>query len=300
MSTRSATCAAAKAGLALIAAAFLFVATAAPAQQSSKGDTAMSSAMAAARQVAQAGPADVRLEDQATLSLPAGFLFIPSPEAGQILAAMGNRPGAGLLGLIFSTGQDKSPWFVIASYAPSGHVRDDDAKSWNTDDMLDQLRSATDEANKEREARGVPAIVVPGWIQSPRYDPAVHQLQWSVSSTPKGTPAGADSGINFNTYALGRDGYVSMNLISGRNSVVAQRPVVAQLLAGLRFNEGKRYADFDASTDRVANYGLASLVGGVAATKPGLVLGGCGLRRQIREGAGALRRRAGGDRVLLL
>jgi uncharacterized membrane-anchored protein len=241
----------------------------AAAAQQSKGDTTMSSAMAAARQVAQVGPVDVRLNDQATLSVPAGVLFIPSPEAGQILAAMGNRASAGLLGLIFSTGQDKSPWFVTASYAPSGHIRDDDAKSWNADDMLDQLQSATDEANKEREAKGVPAIVVQDWIQRPLYDPAAHQLQWSVSSTTKGTPAGADSGINFNTYSLGRDGYVSLNMVSGRNDVEAQRLVVAQLLAGLRFNEGKRYSDFDAATDKVANYGLASLVGGVAATKPG-------------------------------
>jgi uncharacterized membrane-anchored protein len=37
------------------------------------------------------------------------------------------------------------------------------------------------------------------------------------------------------------------------------------------FAEGKRYADFDSSTDKVAAYGLAALVGGLAAKKLGLL-----------------------------
>lgn len=35
--------------------------------------------------------------------------------------------------------------------------------------------------------------------------------------------------------------------------------------------DGKRYSDFDASSDKVAAYGLAALVGGVAAKKLGLL-----------------------------
>ncbi|MFX8527654.1 DUF2167 domain-containing protein, partial [Acinetobacter baumannii] len=42
------------------------------------------------------------------------------------------------------------------------------------------------------------------------------------------------------------------------------------LLSALNFNEGKRYADFNASTDKVAEYGLAALVGGLAAKKLGM------------------------------
>ena len=38
-----------------------------------------------------------------------------------------------------------------------------------------------------------------------------------------------------------------------------------ELLGALDYLEGKRYADFNASTDRVAEYGLAALVGGIAA-----------------------------------
>jgi hypothetical protein len=41
------------------------------------------------------------------------------------------------------------------------------------------------------------------------------------------------------------------------------------MLSALNFDEGKRYADFNASTDRVAEYGLAALVAGAAAKKLG-------------------------------
>ena len=43
------------------------------------------------------------------------------------------------------------------------------------------------------------------------------------------------------------------------------------LLGALNFNDGKRYADFNAKTDHVAEYGLAALVVGVAAKKLGLL-----------------------------
>jgi uncharacterized membrane-anchored protein len=237
----------------------------------SKGDSEMAAAMAAARAVAQNGPAGIKMEDQATLNLPAGHVFIPSNEAGQILVAMGNHAGSGLLGMIFSGGDDGAHWFVVASYSPSGYIKDDDARAWNADEMLDQIRSDTEEANKERVIRGVPEVQVQGWVERPHYDPGTHQLKWSVSSKDKGASANANAGINYNTYALGRDGYISMNLITDLKDVESQKPVAAQLLAALQFNDGKRYADFNSTTDKVAAYGLTALVGGVAAKKPALL-----------------------------
>jgi uncharacterized membrane-anchored protein len=46
--------------------------------------------------------------------------------------------------------------------------------------------------------------------------------------------------------------------------------VAHELLGDLAYNTGKRYEDFSASTDRIAEYGLMALVGGVAAKKLGL------------------------------
>jgi uncharacterized membrane-anchored protein len=259
--------------LGLVGGALLAAAIVAHAQApaAAKAESELSAAFAAARVVAQRGPAEVKMLDQATLNLPAGFVFIPSKEAAQILSAMGNRPGTDLLGMIFPTGGDKSDWFIGLSYAASGYIKDDDAKDWNADDMLDELKSGTEEANKDRASRGIPELEVLGWVERPHYDAGSHQLKWSISSKDKGAPADADRGVNYNTYALGRDGYISMNLVTDLREVEAQKPMAAQLLSALSYNEGKRYADFSSSTDKVAAFGLAALVGGVAAKKLGLL-----------------------------
>ena len=44
-----------------------------------------------------------------------------------------------------------------------------------------------------------------------------------------------------------------------------------ELLGSLNFAQGKRYQDFNGSTDKVAAYGLAALVGVVAVKKLGLL-----------------------------
>ena len=60
-------------------------------------------------------------------------------------------------------------------------------------------------------------------------------------------------------------------MISARSKIVANKPAAQALLAALHFNLGKRYEDFNASTDNVAAYGLAALVGGLAVKKLGLL-----------------------------
>ncbi|WP_217619238.1 DUF2167 domain-containing protein, partial [Achromobacter sp. GbtcB20] len=95
------------------------------------------------------------------------------------------------------------------------------------------------------------------------------RLVWAIESKDKGTTK-AEHGANYNTYVLGREGYLSMNLVSGFDSLAANKPFVQTLLAQTSFNAGKTYADFDAGTDKVAEYGIAALVTGVAAKKLGL------------------------------
>jgi uncharacterized membrane-anchored protein len=226
-------------------------------------------AFTAARAVLQRGPAEVKLRDQATFKVPAGFVFIPAEQSARILRAMGNRSGEDLLGLVFPV-EEKANWFVVMQYEDSGYIKDDDAKDWNADDLLKSLKEGTEQSNADRRARGIPEMEVVGWVEKPHYDAAAHQLVWSVSSKDKGAPDTSDKGINYNTYALGREGYVTMNLVTDLQAIEAQKPIAKNLLAALEFNGGKRYTDFDASTDKVAAYGLAALVAGVAAKKIGL------------------------------
>ena len=217
---------------------------------------------------AQVGPVSIKLRDQATLQVPAHEAFIPQPAAGKLMQAIGNSNDERLLGLVLPTGD--ADWMVIAKYEPSGYIRDDDARDWNVDDLYKSLKEGTDHGNVEREKRGIPAVELQGWVERPHYDAATHRLVWSMATSQRGAPANAPQGVNYNTYALGREGYVSLNLVTPRQNVEADKPKVQQLLADLQFGDGKRYADFNSSTDRVAEYGLAALVGGVAAKKLGL------------------------------
>ena len=226
-------------------------------------------AFKAAEAVMTKGPAEVKLIDQAVLKIAEGQTFIPSAQAGRLLQVMGNRTGDGLLGMVMPLG--RAEWFVVARNVKAGYIKDDDAKDWKADELLKNIKEGTEEANAERRKRGIGEIDVMGWVQPPTYDAAAHRLVWALSSKPKGAKDASDAGINYNTYALGRDGYISMNLVTSLDSIERDKPIAHGLLASLNFNEGKRYADFNASTDKVAEYGLAALVAGAAAKKLGLL-----------------------------
>lgn len=215
------------------------------------------------------GPADITLRDQARLKLPAGYVWVPEPAASKLMKAMGNRPDSRELGLIFPQ-QDDQHWMIVAEYEASGYIQDDDARNWNVDDLFKSLKEGTEAANEERRKLGHPELDIVGWVEKPHYSADTHRLVWSMSARHKGDAADAPMSINYNTYALGRDGYITLNLITSLHDIPQDKAHAQTLLSALDFSEGKRYADFNSSTDKVAEYGLAALVGGVAAKKLGL------------------------------
>jgi len=225
-------------------------------------------AFEAARHTKQDGPADVRLNEQVALHVPANMTFIPPAEAKRILHAFGNSPDPDTLGMVMPLGEES--WFAVPRFVKSGYIKDDDARDWKADDMLDGLKKGTEASNGERRKRGIPEMEVVGWVEPPTYDAGTHRLVWSAAARDKGAGADAEQGVNYNTYLLGREGYLSMNFVTDRTTIESEKPVAKQLLAAVEFDKGKRYTDFNASTDHMAEYGLAALVGGVAAKKLGL------------------------------
>jgi len=240
--------------------------------QNAAAEAEITAALDAARAVAQHGPVEIKMGNQGKLNLPEGYVFIPSPQAARILTAMGNRAGNNLLGLIFpgESAGDDDHWFMVARYEASGYIKDDDARDWNADDLLKSLKEGTEAANADRRSRGIPEMEIVGWVEKPTYDAAARRLVWSMSSRDKGAAAGSEQGVNYNTYALGREGYITLNLVTSLRTVEKEKPLAKKMLAALEFDEGKRYTDFNISTDKVAEYGLAALVAGVAAKKLGL------------------------------
>jgi len=216
------------------------------------------------------GPAKVTLIDQATLSIPADQVFMPKVEATRFLRALGNTvSGDTLQGLVIGLKQEDE-WIVVVRYIKEGYIKDDEAKDWKADELLANIKEGTEESNKDRVARGFPEMQVLGWVEKPTYDATTHRLVWSLLSKNKDEPDSAVKGINYNTYALGRDGYFSLNLLTDSNRIGGDKAVARTLLAALAYNSGKAYEDFNPSTDHIAAYGIAALVGGIAAKKLGL------------------------------
>lgn len=164
----------------------------------------------AASKVAVRGPATVPLDDQGSFTIPANVAFVPKPEAERIMRSLGNRTGPTFLGLSVPMGGED--WLAVLNFRKEGYIKDDDAKEWNAADLLQNLTDGTNEANKDRLARGFPALQVKGWIEPPLYDATTHRLVWSLALTRVGQNDA--NSVNYNTYLLGREGYYSLNFIT--------------------------------------------------------------------------------------
>ncbi len=224
----------------------------------------------AATKVAKTGPSEIPFDDQALLRLPEGMAFIPVTEATALMRLWGNSVDGGFQGLVVSTSNDEQ-WVVTIDQVAEGYVKDEEARNWNADELLQSLKDGTEAQNTERLKMGLPALDVTGWVQPPNYEPAAHRLVWSLKAVDRGAAADAEATVNYNTYALGRDGYFTINLLTGSNRVEQEKPIAQRLLSAFNYNPGKRYEDFNAETDHIAEYGIAALIGGVAAKKLGLL-----------------------------
>ena len=76
-----------------------------------------------------------------------------------------------------------------------------------------------------------------------------------MAAKHKDDGAQSDPTVNYNTYALGREGYITLDLITQQSQVPKDKGAVLALLNNIDYVEGKRYADFNSSTDKVAEYG---------------------------------------------
>jgi uncharacterized membrane-anchored protein len=206
----------------------------------------------------QPGPKPLDLGHGIKLDLPEGNAFLAQPDAGKLMEKMGNLHNDDMLGLVVST-NDADEYLVTIDYEDTGHIKDDE--SLDSKELLESIREGEEEYNEERKKLGFNAIHAAGWDEEPHYDKQKHELIWGllVESSDGGS-------INYNTRILGRTGFVSLNLLTDKQHLAQYKPAGALLLSKTTFEAGKRYQDFDSSTDKVAEYGLT-----------GLVLGGAGL-----------------------
>jgi len=208
----------------------------------------------------------------AALDVPPSFRYLDPTDTERVLVdAWGNPPGSQTLGMLFPT--DVGPfaadaWGVVIEYSGDGHISDEDADAIDYDDLLARMREDTDDANEERKKLGYEPVSLLGWAQPPHYDQGNKKLYWAKEIK---FGSSEENTLNYNIRVLGREGVLELNAVAGMGQLSKVEQEMQDVLTFANFNQGHRYADFDASTDHVAAYGLAALVGGAVAAKTGLL-----------------------------
>jgi len=221
------------------------------------------------------GPATAQLGDIAEIKIPAGYRFTGKDGTKTFLELTGNPPSGDELGTIVpqaKSDDDKEFWFVIFEFQDTGYVKDDDRDKLDADNLLKTIKDNTEGANKERLRRGWLPYHIRGWYKPPFYDTQTKNLTWAMQgySTDQGKE---ETSVNYSVRILGRRGTMSVDLVLDPTLVDTVVPKFDKLLTGFSYLRGSAYADFRAG-DKVAEYGLATLVAGGAtaiAAKTGLL-----------------------------
>ena len=213
----------------------------------------------------QQGEIDLR-GGLATLTVPKEFNFLGPDDAETVLVKLwGNPPSDDKpLGLLIPAGMtpfSTNVWVVTIDYSEDGFVKDDDASKINYDDLLKKMQTSIAENNPVRQEHGYPAITLLGWAAPPHYDAATHKLYWAKKLKFEG--ADGDT-LNYSIRMLGRKGVLELNAIASVEQFAEIDAQTPQILGMVDFKEGSRYADFDPKVDKVAKYGIATLVAGGA------------------------------------
>jgi len=205
----------------------------------------------------------------ATLKLRDRYRYLNPAETEKLLVAWGNEPGNDTQGAIVPSGVDpmgEAGWAVILTYVDDGHVDDSEAAEIDYDELLGDMKKGTESANEARQKAGYQAVHLVGWAEKPRYDAATRKLYWAKELNFAGSETHA---LNYDVRVLGREGVLSMNAVAGIGQLGEIRSNMKPLIEVAEFNEGYRYADYNSSTDKLAEYGLGALIAGGVAAKLG-------------------------------
>lgn len=208
----------------------------------------------------------------ATLDLGDAYDFYSADDARTILTTIwGNPPEAAgnVLGLVMKAGTSplSDAWGAVVTYEDSGYVSDSDAASVDYTAILSQLREGEAEDNAQRKSAGYPEMRLVGWAEQPNYDKVAHAVVWARDLD---TSDSTTDSLNYDVRTLGRRGVLSLNLVSSMPHLVEVKTAARDFASHAGFDAGSRYADFDPSADKKAEYGIGGLIAagvGVAVAK---------------------------------
>lgn len=207
----------------------------------------------------------------ATLKLAPEYRYLGAADAQRVLEMWGNPPDDDVLGMLLPQGEQSilssKTWVVVLTHEDEGHVSDKEASSTDYDKMLKDMQEEARDANAAREKAGYDRVDIVGWAERPHYDQATNKIYWAKELKFSGN---TENTLNYDIRVLGRTGYLSLNAVASSNQLSTVQAGMQNVLAMTEFDSGYRYADFNPSTDKLAAYGIAALVGGALASKAGL------------------------------
>jgi uncharacterized membrane-anchored protein len=211
-------------------------------------------------------------EAEAKFQLGNQFRYLEKADARRVLEELwGNPPDDTVLGMIVPTASpldSETSWAVVVTYSDEGYVSDEDAAKTDYAALLAELKKGAKEDNAARREAGYGTVDLVGWAVPPRYDAASKKLYWAKELAFDGSERHT---LNYDVRVLGRRGFMSLNAVADMSELAAVQSGMQQLLPAAEFNAGARYADYDSSSDKVAGYGIAALIGGGIAAKSGLL-----------------------------
>lgn len=207
-----------------------------------------------------------------TINIPKGFKYLDATQAEKVLVDLWGNPKSKniSLGLILPENigvLSQNSYVFNIQYDEIGYVDDKDAEDINYDDLLEQIKKETIEENKLRQKEGFETINIVGWASKPFYDKDRKILHWAKEIKFGNSPINT---LNYNIRILGRKGVLVLNAIATENELPLVQRDISKVLDIVKFNDGFKYEDFDASIDEVAAWTIGGLVAGKILTKVGI------------------------------
>lgn len=206
-----------------------------------------------------------QLGGKAEVAIPKGYRFTGPDGTRKVMAMNDNPPTNKELGMLMTEGLGA---MIVFEFDDSGYVKDDEKDKINADEMLAVQRENQKQDNEYRREHGLPELELLGWTVPPHYNEKTNNLEWGLRL--KSSEGGIS--INYNTRLLGREGVMEVTLLCSPNEVEKMIVEQEKILAGFKYVEGQRYAEYRVG-DKLAPYGLTALVAGTgvaAAMKMGL------------------------------
>jgi uncharacterized membrane-anchored protein len=212
------------------------------------------------------GPKLVDLGNDSEIDLPAGAILLERAQAQEIMRKDGDDATHVVAFII----QPPSEFGIVIEYSDTGYVDDGDADKLDAEELFKSYQAGNEQQNEQRKTMGVDPLYLDGWSEMPSYEKATHNLKWGLKAH---STQGAV--INYFRRLLGRNGFLSINLVDSVDRIEQSKVAAAPIIAAIRFKNGSRYEDHK-SGDKDSGSGLRDLVLGGAGVavlaKTGLLL----------------------------